>query len=620
MAEPVLQFQRVRLIFVWMSVTVGAVILFALLFGGAMFGYDRLYQNKMFPGARILDVRLDGLTKSEARATLLKEIDAELSKGLRLTYREKEVVLDAVSVSTDPDASRDLIRISPDAALDQAFALGRIGGWQKRFATQMHMRILPIQLLPDIHIDEPAIRDAIHLALRKEVTLSHNAKFHVDVGTDPPTVRVVPEQSGVELILRDTFAELRRQTERLDFRPILIRDRPIAPTILARDLESLRPELEQFIHRPPIQLTYEHSTFHIPHSIFFDWPTVTGTPGALEMTIDPDAFATGLKKVAGGIETEAKNGSLVITNGKIESFVAGTEGIEIDTNAMYRAVAAQWPATTTFPLIVRKTYGTLLGEAPAELGIREMIGVGRSNFSGSPENRRKNIAHGVSLVNGTIIKPGETFSLLKTLGPIDGEHKWLPELVIKGNVTKPEFGGGLCQIGTTTFRSALASGLPIVERQNHSYRVRYYEPAGTDATIYESKPDFRFMNDTGAHILINAYTSRDRVVFEFWGTNDGRRIEQTQSHIYNIVPPPPMKLVETLELAPGKKKCTEIAHAGADASFVYTVTSPTGEVKKETFRSHYRPWQAVCLVGVEKLSVPLESASSTLSGESAVGN
>jgi hypothetical protein len=68
------------------------------------------------------------------------------------------------------------------------------------------------------------------------------------------------------------------------------------------------------------------------------------------------------------------------------------------------------------------------------------------------------------------------------------------------------------------------------------------------------------------------------------------------------VQPPPTKLVESLALPVGKKKCTETAHAGADAKFDYTVTYPSGDVKSETFRSHYKPWQAVCLIGVSKLS------------------
>jgi vancomycin resistance protein YoaR len=327
--------------------------------------------------------------------------------------------------------------------------------------------------------------------------------------------------------------------------------------------------------------------------------------------LDVTALQRDLPIIAPQVEKAAKEGSLVITDGRITSFVGGTAGLMIDVEAMRQSILTDWSITTsTLPLLVRVIPAKLAGEDPKRLGIHELIGVGRSNFSGSPTNRRKNIAHGVELVHATILQPGEEFSLLKTLGPIDEEHKWLPELVIKGNKTLPEFGGGLCQIGTTVFRGALDSGLPIVERQNHSYRVRYYEPAGTDATIYDPKPDFRFLNDTGAPILINGYIEKnDEVVFEFWGTKDGRVSERTDPRIYNVTAPPATKLIETLDLEPGKKKCTETAHAGADAEFTYTVTYANGEVKKEVFRSHYRPWQAVCLIGVEKLSTPSDTSA-----------
>jgi vancomycin resistance protein YoaR len=183
-------------------------------------------------------------------------------------------------------------------------------------------------------------------------------------------------------------------------------------------------------------------------------------------------------------------------------------------------------------------------------------------------------------------------------------------------------GGGLCQIGTTAFRGVLASGLPITQRRNHSYRVRYYEPVGTDATIYDPAPDFRFLNDTPHHILIHAYTAGDEVIYEFWGTEDGRSaiykgveevtdVADLKPRVYNVSAPPPTKLIETLDLPPGQKKCTESAHAGADAAFTYLVTYPDGTVKEETFTSHYRPWQAVCLVGVESLSEPVAAPAAT---------
>ncbi len=619
MGVPTTKIQRVRVLLVWAGVGIGIAAFSAALLGGAAFGYERLYADRMFPGVRIAGVRLDGLTKSEARQTLEKATDAALAKGLRFTYRGTETSLDATTVSTDPDVSRELVQYTFDTALDAAYGLGRSGGWEERLVTQSRLRVVPVNLEPDIAIDRQGLADALNAAFDKELVRMRNASFRVDPA-NPSTVRIEPEQSGASLRLDDAFSELETRAARLEFPTIPLRDRVEQPTLTRADLEPLQTAAERFLRRPPVTLTYEDAKFQLPNSTFPDWLSVTGTRGALMVAVDPGAFTDEVKRVAGSIEQDAMNGSLIVKNGKIDSFVAGKEGRAIDQQALYREVEANWPASSTFELPVMKTQSTLLGEDPKKLGVTEIIGVGKSNFSGSPVNRRKNIAHGAALVNGSLIAPGEVFSLLKTLGPVDGEHKWLTELVIKGNETTPEFGGGLCQIGTTTFRGALASGLPIVERQNHSYRVRYYEPAGTDATIYDPKPDFRFLNDTGHTILINAYIQGDEAIFEFWGTKDGRTIDQTKSLVTNIVTPPPMKLVETLDLPPGKKKCTEIAHNGADASFTYTVTYPTGEVKKETFRSHYRPWQAVCLVGVVKLSQPVESASSTTSGEAAAGN
>jgi vancomycin resistance protein YoaR len=174
--------------------------------------------------------------------------------------------------------------------------------------------------------------------------------------------------------------------------------------------------------------------------------------------------------------------------------------------------------------------------------------------------------------------------------------------VIKGNKTVPELGGGACQFGTTMFRTALNTGLPITNRQNHSYSVSYYFPVGTDATIYDPAPDFKFINDTKHYILIQTKIEENIMTFEMWGTKDGRVAEQTTPVLSNYVSPPATKIVETTDLAPGVTKCTEKAHTGVTASFDYKVTYEEGEVKEQNFTSKYKPWQEVCLKGVEKLS------------------
>lgn len=322
--------------------------------------------------------------------------------------------------------------------------------------------------------------------------------------------------------------------------------------------------------------------------------------GTLQFSLNAKGEAW-LSVIGQNLNSEANSGSITFTDNKVSDFTPAKRGSKIDVTASGLGLIQDWlegknKLNTNITDIV---WPEKSPNSAAAYGLYDLIGQGKSNFGKSPKNRIHNINLGVKSVNGTLIPPGEEFSLLEVLGKIDSTTGYLPELVIKGNKTIPEYGGGLCQIGTTAFRGAINSGLPITARQNHSYTVSYYAPIGTDATIYNPAPDFKFKNDTAEHVLIQARIVKTEVIFDFWGLRDGRIAEYpTIPKTFNRVPPPPMKIIETTDLKPGEKKCTENARDGIDAVFDYNVTYADGTKKTQTFRSRYKPWQAVCLVGV----------------------
>lgn len=232
-----------------------------------------------------------------------------------------------------------------------------------------------------------------------------------------------------------------------------------------------------------------------------------------------------------------------------------------------------------------------------KFGIRELIGTATTSFARSPSNRVHNIQTGVKALSGALIRPGDEFSTISHLGQIDASSGYLPELVIKGDETKPEYGGGLCQVSTTLFRAAMNSGLKITERQNHSYRVSYYEPpVGMDATIYYPKPDFKFVNNTSSHILVQGRVDGFKVTFDFYGTRDGRTVETTDPQIYDVTSPPADIYIDDSALAPGEIKQIDHSHNGAKASFSYRVTKD-GKTTEQKFVSEYVPWAAKFLRG-----------------------
>ena len=200
-----------------------------------------------------------------------------------------------------------------------------------------------------------------------------------------------------------------------------------------------------------------------------------------------------------------------------------------------------------------------------------------------------------------LLAPGEVFSMVETLGEIDGAHGYLPEYVIKGNKTIQEYGGGLCQTATTMFRATLKSGLKVVERRNHSYTVRYYYENGVplDATIYSPKPDYRFENDTNHYILIQTRLEGTDLFYEIWGTQDGREAIYTTPVVISSKPAPATQYIDTPDLAPGQTRCTEHSHSGLTTSFTYTVKYADGTSNEDVFKSVYQPWQGICLRGID---------------------
>ncbi len=179
------------------------------------------------------------------------------------------------------------------------------------------------------------------------------------------------------------------------------------------------------------------------------------------------------------------------------------------------------------PIITLKPEVT--NEEANNLGITEKIGEGTSHFAGSIANRIYNLTLAATRLNGILIKPGEVFSFNKALGDVSVFTGYKQAYVIQNGRTVLGDGGGVCQVSTTLFRAILNAGLPVVERNQHAYRVSYYEQdsgPGIDAAIYTPTLDLKFKNDTGNYILIQAYVNPDeyKLTFELYGTKDGREV------------------------------------------------------------------------------------------------
>jgi vancomycin resistance protein YoaR len=261
-----------------------------------------------------------------------------------------------------------------------------------------------------------------------------------------------------------------------------------------------------------------------------------------------EKYVTGLAK---NFNKDPQDAKFKFENGKVAAFSLNSRGIKLDEEKSLKILADYFKSGAEEESLVLpyQELDPKIGiDSIDNMGITDLIGEGRSNFRGSPKNRIFNIKVAADRFDGVLIKPREEFSFVGTLGEVDGEHGYLPELVIKKDKTEPEFGGGICQVSTTAFRAAIYSGLEITARRNHAYPVSYYNPQGMDATVYVPRPDLKFKNDTLGYILIQTRIEGTELIFDFYGTSDGRKINVIGPKITERNPDGSMKAAFTQQV------------------------------------------------------------------------
>ncbi len=316
--------------------------------------------------------------------------------------------------------------------------------------------------------------------------------------------------------------------------------------------------------------TQDQNTWSLDEGAFVSYAETTLVP---EVEEDP----------TGVVITQAADGSIAFEGsarfGKDLDKTALMDLVFAKLNPAPEATAEEMAAPIALP-ITKVMPAVTVPDSLKQKGITDLVGLGYSDFGGSPSGRVHNIQTGIAQYNGVVIEQGAEFSFMEQMSPVDAANGFVPELVIKGDETIPEYGGGLCQISSTMFRAALYSGLPITARRNHSYAVSYYARPygyGLDATVYDPAPDFKFVNDTAGALLVQAYTEGDSAFYVFYGTNDARTVTMEGPYAYNYNSISAPSITYTDKLAPGEQEVKEHGHTGFTVDWYRTVTYVTPE-------------------------------------------
>ncbi len=591
-----------------LAIDIGFGALIAVLFVVVLSLVPQLYAKTIIPGVWVGNVPVGGKTVAEASTLVQAASDALADHGLTVSVNGKDVIVPIQQAVSSSDQTPPLVDVDADASVKGAFSYGHSHGIVRDTLEAWRAILTRKHVAPVLLTDEKVVKTALQDQFGAKDDPAVNAHLQYANGT----YTVSAEKTGHGYQYQPALVSILKQWHELTPAHVTLTQGNVPPELSAVTVSTFSDDALAVVQRAPLTLTLTSGkTATLDAAVVGQGlDVVVGPHNKAQLAFTADKLQTFLANQKKSVDVPVQESRFQIANGKATEFQQGQTGQSLDIAATVAAMNATLLGqnATTVAAVIQTITPQSASNSATQLGITELVASGTTNFKNSPTNRRKNIARAVVLLNGLIIKPGEEFSLVKALQPITTANGFLPELVIKGNKTLPEVGGGLCQVGTTMFRVSLNAGVPILERTNHSYRVSYYEPpVGMDATIYDPKPDFRIRNDYASALLLQAHVDGDNLTFDFYGTKDDRVATSSAPILSNVTKPPAPLVIKTTDLPVGKTKLQEHAHNGGQATFTYTVVKD-GKTTTQVFNSKYKAWRQVTLLGATAEDVAASQA------------
>ena len=246
--------------------------------------------------------------------------------------------------------------------------------------------------------------------------------------------------------------------------------------------------------------------------------------GALRPIIDPEILSEPLAIATKQIGSPAKDAQIVIKNNK-PVIIDGVPGRGINAEELATKLIGPLALSSSgrvLDLEIKDVDPLFSTKDAQDLKIVEKVSTFTTYY---PPTTYRDINQGraAELINGTILKPGEEFSLNQTVGERRPDRGFVKGGVIDGGKFSTAYGGGVSQVATTTYNAAFFAGLEFLQFKAHSVYISRY-PMGREATVNWPNVDLRFKNNTPYGILITAKRvpsagrSRGELTVSMWST------------------------------------------------------------------------------------------------------
>ncbi|MDD7403290.1 MAG: VanW family protein [Butyribacter sp.] len=197
---------------------------------------------------------------------------------------------------------------------------------------------------------------------------------------------------------------------------------------------------------------------------------------------------------------------------------------------------------------------------------KDLLGSYSTSYATSTAARATNVKVAANYINGTIVYPGKTFSVIKTIKDRTEENGYQAASEYSSGKVVEGIGGGVCQVSTTLYNAVINAELEVVERSPHSMVVSYVD-VSRDAAISGDYKDFKFKNNTDVPVYIAATADGVTLSFRIYGeeTRPANRTIKFKPEILETIEPGEAKVTEDKTKPASYRTVTQSAHVGYKA-------------------------------------------------------
>ena len=552
------------------------VVVLGLLAGGAYVAAYAAAGDDVPHGVTVAAVDIGGRTPPRAEEVLRDRLGQQLQETVRVTSE------DGGSDGIDP--------VEAGLAVDWEATVRAGGGGRSWKPVDLWDHYVGGERLDPVpEVDEAALEETLEML---DGTLGEDAqdgavrftkKAEVQV-TDPEPGRAVDRESARESIVEAWLTE--------DAPPAELPMVDTSPAIDANDVQDALDEVADPAVSGAVTLVFDGTPVRLEPRRYVSALSLRPDGGELV----PRVNRKRLEKLLGEVVSEENapvDASFEIVDGT-PRVVPGKPGADYDPEVVarnfLRLVKAK-PGQRRLKVeatVVQPEFTTKDAKA---LGITEKV----SEFSTSypdADYRNTNIGRAAELVDGTVLEPGETFSMNGLVGERTRENGFTEGFIISNGILKEDLGGGVSQLATTLFNAMFFAGLEDVEHRPHSFYISRY-PVGREATVVFGALDLAFRNDTEHGVLVKATvkpstpTTEGVLTVSMYSTKTWD-IESITSERYNFTSP------ETRRISSEDCEPNE-GYGGFDVDVTRVFRRP-GEsevVRRQVFDTTYTPSDTV---------------------------